>query len=138
MSAPVSFEVRGIPASKGSPKFGRNRRTGGRHMIPQSARLVAWNAAVWAAAIATKVRFPAGVPLAIRIVFRVKAMRGDAPGGRPCRSPYADGDKLERATWDALQHAGMIADDAQFCSHSAEKFVAQPGHEGATIAVWAL
>lgn len=107
-----------------------------RRVRPQSQRLVEWSAAVWRAAAATGVRFARREPVALAVVFRLPVQRGEIPGQRCTRAP--DADKLQRALLDALQHAGMLSDDAQVAHVEAEKYIAAPGAAGVTVTAWRL
>jgi len=138
----ISFDVIGYPASKGSARFGRNRKTGGKHLIPQSARLVAWEAAVRKAAQkAARFKFRPGEPIGINMVFRLPAQKSEsqvslARGGYCPRPP--DIDKLARATADPLEGI-VLATDAQICSLHASKVIApNRAAAGAYIELWSL
>ena len=115
----ASFTVRGIPASKGSPKFGRNRRTGARMMIPQSQRLTVWAAQIAHAAHQAGVRFGPDVPVGVRLAFRLDGPnRGvdvevyELPAGS-ASAHGVDLDKLCRAVFDALASGAMLSNDRQ-------------------------
>ena len=74
------IHVRGNPAPQGS-----KRHVGGGRLIESSKRLPAWRIAVQDAALQHLTPIPAGVPVAVEIVFvmpRTKAM-----GNRPAPPP---------------------------------------------------
>ena len=130
------FHVRGNPAPQGSKQaFVRGRRA---VLVETSKRLPAWRIAVQDAALQHLQPIPAGVPVAVEIVFvmpRTKAM-----GGRPAPPMVQrpDADKLARAVLDGLT-GPAFADDSQVVRLVVTKRRADPGEEtGARINVEAL
>lgn len=138
MSA-VHFEVIGVPRPQGSKKaFVR----GNRAMLVESAGepLKDWRSAVsHAAATAGHGHdLPLDGPLHAHITFRFRRPKS-APKTRrtwPTTRSTGDIDKLLRSTFDALDDAGLIADDARIVGVSALKDYAADGEPtGATITV---
>lgn len=114
--------VPGTSRPKGS-KTPKGRRRNGSVILVESADVAPWQSEVARAARATGIRF--GGLVQVDLVFLrarpKKPTYPDAPGGKP------DGDKLERAVWDALTEAGTIADDARVVTWSGSKRYAGPG-----------
>ena len=127
------IHVRGNPAPQGS-----KRHVGGGRLIESSKRLPAWRIAVQDAALQHLTPIPAGVPVAVEIVFvmpRTKAM-GNRPAPPMVQRP--DADKLARAVLDGLT-GPAFADDSQVVRLVVDKRRADPGEEtGARINVEAL
>ena len=130
------IHVRGNPAPQGSKQaFVRGRRA---VLVETSKRLPAWRIAVQDAALQHLTPIPAGVPVAVEIVFvmpRTKAM-GNRPAPPMVQRP--DADKLARAVLDGLT-GPAFADDSQVVRLVVDKRRADPGEEtGARINVEAL
>ena len=130
------IHVRGNPAPQGSKQaFVRGRRA---VLVESSKRLPAWRIAVQDAALQHLDPIPAGVPVAVEIVFvmpRTKAM-GNRPAPPMVQRP--DADKLARAVLDGLT-GPAFADDSQVVRLVVTKRRADPGEEpGARINVEAL
>ena len=127
------IHVRGNPATQGSKQaFVRGRRA---VLVESSKRLPAWRIAVQDAALQHLDPIPAGVPVAVEIVFvmpRTKAM-GNRPAPPMVQRP--DADKLARAVLDGLT-GPAFADDSQVVRLVVTKRRADPGEEpGARIHV---
>jgi len=128
----LTFTVHGTPAPQGSKSFKGHSKSGKAILIESSKAVKPWREAVkWAALEAMRQsgnpRFPMRGPLAVTVVFtlpRPKSMpkRVLWPATRP------DGDKLLRATHDALKDAGLIQDDGQIVREWWAK--AYPGWNG--------
>lgn len=126
--------VAGRPAPQGSKHLGEHGQ-----MREQSAYLPAWRAAVKKAAYERYRDLgvdPAALPLlrgpvGLHIVFRLPA------GRRIDAAP--DGDKLDRATWDALTQARVWEDDGRVVAWGGAKVeAAEDAPMGARIEVWAF
>lgn len=142
MTALIEFEVIGIPAPQGSKKaFSVN----GRAMMKESSG----GHAAWRNAVAEKAREVAGValcniaepfdgPLGLSIEFRFPMPKSRAKWqrdrGRIFKTTAPDTSKLVRCVEDGLQAAGLIADDARFCTIEASK-VEVVGWTGAVITI---
>lgn len=144
MSAGLSFEVRGTPAPQGS------KRHVGRGILVESAgpRLKAWRDAVRVDCVHAMTDtgcpgWPTG-PVRVVCLFlmpRPKShyrtgkhadqLRPDAPAWHD-QTP--DGDKVLRATLDALVAAGIVGDDRQFASFVVDQIWANR-HPGAIVTV---
>lgn len=137
----VTLWVPGVPVPKGSKKQINHKISGKPVMIDVGGkRLTAWTKAVRetariAAREAGFMPAAAGQPVEVRIAFLLDgryAGRGDWATGKP------DGDKIERATWDALVQAKVIADDSLIVSWRGTKRIAAPGATGAAISIKVL
>lgn len=143
----IDFDVLGVPAPKGS---GRAVLIGGkaRHIASGSdanaRKMRGWDAAVREAAARAVGVVDAppfvGAALKVRLVFHLArpgghwGKRGLKPSAPPYPASKPDLDKLVRATLDAL--TGIVFDDdARLVDLVALKLYAQPGREGARIAV---
>ena len=125
----LSFSARGLPVPQGSPRA--FVRPGGRAAVVSGATGTGShgrNLADWRHAIATEARAAIGErpllagPVRIDLLFVLPRPRAHfRPDGtiRPTAPIWVttspDGDKLERAAWDALTGVAL-GDDAQFAS----------------------
>lgn len=150
MSERVCFDVRGIPAPKGSARA--ISRGGRAFLVPGSSdvgkrKMQAWSGAVYAAAFQA-VQGGRGMfrdaALTVAVVFRMprpdghwrKGKHGEAlkPSAPAFPSVKPDVDKLARTTLDAL--TGIVwDDDSRIVVLNVAKVYAAPGQEGASIAV---
>lgn len=125
----MTIHVLGLPQPKGSKK-GYNR---GGHVVlvdDNAATLKPWQYEVKRAAYDVRKAFgilPIVGPVALRIVF-VFPRTSDARKRDFWKVKKPDGDKLERAVWDALTEAGVFFDDAQVCDWACRKRMALPGN----------
>lgn len=156
-SAPIAFDVLGLPAPKGSSQafaFKRGDGSVGARVVPGGdkktrERIIGWDGAVRDAAAGAigsgRVTPPfVAVPLVVSIVFRLARPGGhygkgknagkltpkapEFPSGKP------DIDKLARTTLDAM--TGIIFDDdSRIARLELDKIYATPGREGASIRV---
>lgn len=134
----------GSPAAQGSKKYAghrRSRRTG--KMVPVlvevSGAVKPWRKSVAEVAWLTWLpRHPLDCPVGIRCDFVLPR-----PKGVPCSAPtppatkkHHDGDKLDRAVWDAL--TGVVyLDDSQIIEWEGSKRLAEIGEQpGCRIQVW--
>jgi len=131
----IDVFVPGIPVTKGSVNVGRQGQ------VRQAAHgYAAWSDAVRRAVVA----YPGGCVsrdegAMIRCRFWVPAdSNADAYGG--IWTPGArDGDKLDRAVWDAVTKAGLWQDDAQVVEWSgSRRWASDVRVSGVHIGVWAL
>lgn len=111
--------VHGIPAPQGS-----KRHVGNGVMIEMSKKVKPWREAVkWAILDAKTPRIEG--PVRVEILFtleRPKKYWGTKfKNVRPCSQRGGDGDKLTRATWDALTEMRVIEDDSRIVEWSGEK-----------------
>jgi Holliday junction resolvase RusA-like endonuclease len=145
----IRFDVAGSPAPKGSA---RAVSRGGRGVLVPSgspvnaAKLASWKGEVVAAAQRAARATPWFDPVAIAVVFRFPARKGDLDSkGRPKARASAyvavkpDVDKLLRSTFDALTAAGSVwGDDALAAVSFASRVYVAPGEwHGATIFIGA-
>lgn len=145
----IRFDVAGAPAPKGSA---RAVSRGGRGVLVPSGsavnarKLASWKADLVDVAKRSARATPWFEPVAIAIVFRFAARKGDLDSkGRPKRSssPYVavkpDVDKLLRSSFDALTAAGVVwSDDALAAVSYASRIYVVPGEwSGATFFVGA-
>lgn len=134
----IGFRVAGIPAPKGSARAVIDRRTGKARLLASASRRneqgqAAWAAAVgWAAKVAHRAA-PWTGPIGLEVTFyvaRPKSVRRALPEVKP------DGDKLLRATADALTGI-LFVDDGQVTDWIARKRYATAEEPcGAWIEVW--
>lgn len=123
MTAPQSFTVSvvGVPAPQGS-----KRAVGRGVMIESSKKVGPWREAV---AWTTRAAIPRGWdptgPMQVHVTFFMPR-----PRSRRKTEVWADRqpdlDKLLRSTFDALTTAGVWGDDAQVCSVTSRKVLADP------------
>jgi Holliday junction resolvase RusA-like endonuclease len=119
----------GRPAPQGSKKQGEHGQ-----LRESSPYLPAWRAAVKRAVYERYRELgmdPASLPLFVGPVGVAIAWHVD---WRPDTEP--DGDKLERATWDALTQARVWEDDARVIAWSGSIIPAGERGMGADISVW--
>jgi crossover junction endodeoxyribonuclease RusA len=135
----ISFDVIGLPFPQGS-KAAFNAKNGKAMMREAGGK----NHAAWRNAVSEKAREVAAEhgkldgPLTLLCVFhfpmpksRNKAIQAV---GRCPKTTAPDGDKLLRAIGDALQAAGLVADDARFYDTRAIKWETTDW-TGATITI---
>ncbi|MEY8565172.1 RusA family crossover junction endodeoxyribonuclease [Corynebacteriaceae bacterium 7-707] len=125
------FFVPGTPRPQGS-----KRHVGGGRMVEQSKHLPAWRQALIVAARFAHHGDPITGPVTVRAEFvfpRPKSLK-DRPA--PPHTSAPDTDKLQRAVGDALEQAGVIANDSQITTWFPHKRRARPGEDpGAHITV---
>lgn len=145
----IDFWCPGRPVQKGNHKALCPRCSFGRPGHPYivddwssdlGKRLKAWIASVVAASIRARPSRPWCGAVEVHVVFYFVRPPSNADPF-PQNSRFADGDKLERAVWDALQVKGkaggrVIVDDCQVVRWTGAK--AWGPEEGAQISVVAL
>lgn len=134
----------GSPAAQGSKEYRghrRSRKTG--RMVPVllevSKAVKPWrNQVAKVAWLAWQPRRPLTCPVGIRCDFvlpRPKGLAKSAPTPLATRKHH-DGDKLERAAWDALTRV-VFADDSLIVDWEGSKRIAEAGERpGCRIQVW--
>lgn len=121
----LTFFVPGRPISQGSKTIGYSNR--GQAFMREAASK---DLKPWRSDIIKVAKFAAGpewVPLDdahVELTFyfdKPKTVRRDRPNVKP------DGDKIQRAVWDALTAAGIVRDDSCITRWSGEKKYGIPG-----------
>lgn len=127
----LRFFVPGTAKPKGSKSYKGKRRNGSAILV-ESADVAPWQSEVARVARATGVRFTGPVGVSVEFILRRPAHpKYPEPAVKP------DGDKLERAVWDALTEAGVIEDDSRVVSWTGLKRYARgDGHPGVAVSVW--
>lgn len=133
MTAPLQFEVIGLPGAQGS-----KRHVGRGVMVESSKKVGPWREAVANAARAARTGPAFDGPLGLVVVFRLPATSSwkaaDRTRGWRWKDRTPDLDKLLRSTSDALTQSGVIADDARLASIVASK-IETAGWTGAQILI---
>ncbi len=133
----ISFQVDGLPATKGSARAVRNKHTGRAVLLasasPKNARdQKSWAEAVaWMCKAAMQGRAPLVGPVSVRIDFylpRPKTVKAARPIAK------RDGDKLLRCTWDAMTGIAYV-DDGQIVEWPGGKHYADGCPSGARITI---
>lgn len=124
MPAELDVFVPGQPKTQGSKNY-KGRRKNGSAILVESADVKPWRYAVAQACRETGVRFAGPVEVHLLFVVRRPQRINDAMTG--LGRSAGDGDKLERAVWDALTEAGVIEDDSRVLRWSGAKVLAAPG-----------
>ncbi len=141
MTVIVTFNVNGMPKTKGSMRYVGGRMIEGNHGSKQWRDIVTTAAFDAIGGIGEKLPngFPVeGVSLHLDATFRFHRPKSRRRGGPITRST-GDLDKLLRNILDALQDAGVIGDDAQFTSCTASKrYVGESTMPGVAIVVTRL
>ena len=143
MSQVYRFDVHGIPSPQGS-KVAFNDRAGNARMKEDSSGgLKLWRSAVADVARAQRGAQPAlDEPLYVSIEFRFPMPKSRPAAVRAAgiawKANKPDIDKTTRATYDALVHAGLIADDSLIVLDHHRKVEVWQQWTGATIAVHRL
>lgn len=142
MSAPITFEVIGVPKAQGSHRAIAAK--GGVAFLKPSggADFAAWRNAVAQAAkdIAAHddIAAPLDGPLYLHVTFRFpmpkNVRKTDRERGWRWKTTAPDVDKLTRTIGDACTAAALIVDDARFVEVVAEKHEVT-GWTGATVAI---
>ena len=123
MSDPITFEVAGIPAPQGS----KTRTRYG--MRESSKRVKPWREVVKAQGMATGDALcllgPLKPPYRVEVWFYFQKPRTSKQDA-PTAPVIGDGDKLTRATWDALVQSGLLEDDRFVTEWGGGKYWAGP------------
>lgn len=132
----LSFDVVGTPGPQGSKAPKGRTKTGRTIMVESSKKVAPWRQDVAAAARAAHSGPPLDGPLELTVIFRFPATSSwraaDRARGWRWKDRTPDLDKLLRSTGDALQTAGVVADDARIVRTIASK-VEIDGWTGARI-----
>lgn len=131
----IEIVVSGVPAPQGSKNAGV-KKNGKPFLYDQGAdKLRSWREAVSdAGAKVMDGGDPLDGPLYCEITFWMPKPKTTKFKDFPAVKP--DGDKLQRAVWDALKSAGVIADDARVVEwHGRKRWELAPGGSGADILV---
>jgi len=131
---PVTFTVVGNPATKGSARAVRDKRTGKARLLASASAKNergqrAWATAVgWAARAA--VRVPVEGPVMVKVLFRIATTDPKRDGAHHAVNGRQDLDKLLRCTLDALTGIAYH-DDGQISQVIASKrwTTGEPGAE---------
>lgn len=136
---PIELTVIGVPAPQGS----KTRMPGG-VMLDGTSKTGRAKLAEWRRAVADQARNhlehtpgpPLAEPLKITIEFTFPPTKSDPHRHWHCTTP--DIDKIVRATFDALTHSGLVADDRYFSHLTARKSFTLIRPPGATITIESL
>lgn len=137
----AQFEVIGLPAPQGSKsavvRGGRAIMVEGK-TDGQRAKHTSWRDSVAAAAReAAPSGEPLSGPLQIDVLFRMPRPASRPKSHHGWHVTMPDKDKLLRATFDALQVGGLVANDSMFAMVSCAA-VEVTGWTGAVITIWRL
>lgn len=133
----ITFRVDGIPATKGSARAVKSKSTGKALLLASASTKNAreqktWARAVgWACRAAMRSMPPMVGPVDVQIVFflpRPKTVKTPRPISKH------DGDKLTRATWDAMTGIAYV-DDGAIVTWGGAKYYADGCVPGARITV---
>lgn len=121
----LGFWIPGVAVPQGSKRIGRAGGVGRPILIDDNdARLKPWRAiAINKARYAWRGQPPLEGPVAVQLNFWLPRP-ATVTRWRPSVKP--DGDKLERAIWDALTAAKVWKDDGQVVEWSGSKHYAEP------------
>lgn len=131
---PVTFTVVGNPATKGSARAVRDKRTGKARLLASASaknarEQKAWTTAVgWSARAAMRV--PVAGPVLVKVLLKIKTTDPKRDGAHHAVCGRQDLDKLLRCTLDALTGIAYH-DDGQIAQVIAAKrwTTGQPGAE---------
>lgn len=125
----LQVHIIGLPVPQGSKKgFARGKFV--RIVDDNATSLKPWRATVADAVYAAReAQYHATMsgPVSVRLAFvfpRIKT----APKWMFWKTTKPDGDKLERAVWDAMTDAGVYRDDGQVCDWGGRKRMSLPDH----------
>lgn len=119
---PVTITVYGVPGAQGSKAFKGISKSGKAIMVESSKKVGPWREAVKnAVMLAGHPHVPGAV--SVEIVFTLARPKRLAAAKHKNAPPAVtpDGDKLTRATWDALTQMRVIEDDARIVSWGGSK-----------------
>lgn len=128
----LSVWVAGRPAAQGSKKhIGHGR------MVESSKYVGPWREhianAVRTQPLAVRRLWPLQGPVQVRLSFVMPRPVNTPKRSTPPAVKKPDGDKLERAVWDALSKAGVWRDDAQVTVWSGSKRIAEIGEASGVL-----
>lgn len=142
----AEFFVKGRPYPKGSWRTVPNKRTGKTAFLPSSKGVKRWQKSVsLAAMVAWEWRLPSDSWFGASLQFCMDRPKSHYArnGALNCDAPeypkLPDGDKLERAVWDAME--GIVyLNDGQIVSHMVTKSYVHHnwGPAGVTVRIWEL
>lgn len=131
----LSCHVDGMPATKGSYKPVRNRRTGKTLLVGMNKNEHQWRAHVaetlrsqWFAQHRTSTMPRLDAPLCVHAVFLLPRPKSVRPTTRPWPSVAPDIDKLSRCLLDAITDSELIHDDGRVIHLDAVKHYAPTPH----------
>jgi Holliday junction resolvase RusA-like endonuclease len=143
MSQVYRFDVLGVPSPQGSKVAFKDRAGNARMKEDSSGGLKLWRSAV--ADVARVQRGDRPVldgPLYVSIDFRFPMPKSRPASvraaGMAWKAAKPDIDKIVRATYDAMKHGGMIADDSLIVLDHHRKVEVWQQWTGATITVHTL
>ena len=131
---PVTFTVVGDPATKGSARAVRDKRTGKARLLASASSKNAREQKAWATAVGwaarAAVRDPITGPVMIKVLFRIATNDAKRSGAHHAINGRMDLDKLLRCTLDALTGIAYH-DDGQIAQVIAAKrwTTGEPGAE---------
>lgn len=131
---PVTFTVVGDPATKGSARAVRDKRTGKARLLASASSKNARDQKAWASAVgwAAHMAFRAPVkgPVMVKVLFKIATADAERDGAHHAIHGRQDIDKLLRCTLDALTGIAF-QDDGQIAQVIAAKrwTTGEPGAE---------
>lgn len=143
----LACHVDGTPATKGSYKPVRNRRTGKTLLVGMNRHEHEWRARVarevrsqWFTQHPTRPMPHLDTPITVRVVFLLPRPKSVSLASRPWPTVAPDVDKLARCLLDALTDSGLIKDDSRVIHLDARKHYADPprGQVGADFTIQTL
>ena len=143
----LACHIDGTPATKGSYKPVRNRRTGKTLLVGMNRHEHEWRARVarevrsqWFTQHPTRPMPHLDTPITVRVVFLLPRPKSVSLASRPWPTVAPDVDKLARCLLDALTDSGLIKDDSRVIHLDAHKHYADPPHRkaGADITIHTL
>ena len=131
---PVTFTVVGSPATKGSARAVRDKRTGKARLLASASAKNARDQRAWATAVGWAARMamrqPADGPVMVKVLFKIATTDRQRDGAHHAINGRQDIDKLLRCTLDALTGIAFH-DDGQIAQVIAAKrwTTGEPGAE---------
>lgn len=131
---PVTFTVVGNPATKGSTRAVRDKRTGKARLLASASAKNAREQRAWASAVGWSARMamraPVAGPVMVKVLLKLKTADPKRDGAHHAVNGRMDLDKLLRCTLDALTGIAF-QDDGQIAQVIAAKrwTTGEPGAE---------